>query len=61
MRLIKLSEVMNMTALSRATIYRKMEAGEFPQRINLGARNVAWEEGEVHEWVEEMVANSRVS
>ncbi|EIV1852782.1 AlpA family transcriptional regulator [Vibrio vulnificus] len=51
MRFLKLKEVMEKTALSRSAIYRKMNDGEFPKSISLGDRAVAWVEGEVDEWM----------
>lgn len=51
MRLIKLKEVMECTALSRASIYRLMAQDDFPKSVSLGERSVAWVESEVHEWV----------
>ncbi|MCI9689792.1 AlpA family transcriptional regulator [Vibrio parahaemolyticus] len=56
MRLIRLKEVMDQTALSRSAIYRKMKAGEFPQSVSLGDRAVAWVESEVQEWILEKVS-----
>ena len=34
--------VVQMTGVSRSTIYRWMENGEFPRQISLGANTVAW-------------------
>lgn len=36
MRLIRLKEVMDQTALSRSAVYRKMNEGSFPQSVSLG-------------------------
>ncbi|MGL6263346.1 AlpA family phage regulatory protein [Aeromonas jandaei] len=52
MRLIKLKEVIEMTTLSKATIYRLMSKGEFPGAIPLGPRAVAWKMCEVIEWID---------
>jgi prophage regulatory protein len=52
MRLIKLKEVMKLTALGRSSIYKLMKDGSFPQSISLGERSIAWEEGEVEDWVQ---------
>ncbi|TLX47333.1 transcriptional regulator [Pseudoalteromonas phenolica] len=56
MRLIKLSEVLNITGLSRATVYRFMSKDEFPKSVSLGANSVAWVEGEVEDWILAKVA-----
>ena len=41
-RLVRLPEVKDRTGLSRTSIYRKMEAGEFPKAIKLSANAIAW-------------------
>jgi len=50
-RIVRLSEVVALTGLSRSTIYAKMAAGNFPQRVALGARMTGWYEDEVKSWV----------
>ncbi|HHQ4530938.1 TPA: helix-turn-helix transcriptional regulator, partial [Aeromonas hydrophila] len=52
MKLIKLKEVVEMTTLSKATIYRLMKNGKFPCAIHLGAKAVAWKLSEIIEWIE---------
>ncbi|MGK0269457.1 MAG: prophage regulatory protein [Cocleimonas sp.] len=59
MRLIKLKEVMHLTALGRSSIYKMMEDKTFPKSINLGIRSVAWIESEILEWIEEIIANNQ--
>lgn len=51
-RLCRVAEVMNRTGLSRATIYRKMARGEFPQARQLGMNSVAWPESELLRWMQ---------
>ncbi|HGF5258543.1 TPA: AlpA family transcriptional regulator [Vibrio parahaemolyticus] len=55
MRFLKLKEVMEKTALSRSTIYRKMSEDVFPKSVNLGDRAVAWVESEVDDWMESIL------
>lgn len=59
MRLIRLKEVINLTALSRSSIYKKMNNDEFPKSVSLGDRAVAWIESDVIEWIENMIEQSR--
>ena len=42
---------------SFAHIARLEAAGQFPQRVRLGACRVAWVAEEVEAWIEERVAN----
>lgn len=51
-RLLKLPEVIKLTGVSKSAILRKENAGEFPKRIKLGARSVAWSETEINAWVQ---------
>ncbi|RJG40064.1 AlpA family transcriptional regulator [Motilimonas pumila] len=60
MRFLKLKEVMQKTALSRSTIYRKMNNDEFPKSICLGDRAVAWLESEVDEWMGTVLQNRNI-
>jgi prophage regulatory protein len=55
MRLIKLKEVMDCTGLGRSTIYNHIADETFPKPVSLGARAVAWVEGEVQDWILERV------
>jgi prophage regulatory protein len=50
-RLVRLPEVKDRTGLSRTSIYRKMEAGEFPLAIKLSTNAVAWRETELEQWI----------
>lgn len=52
-RLIRLHEVLHRTGLSRSTVYRRMELGQFPKPYPLGGRIVAWAESEIDRWIAE--------
>lgn len=49
-RYLRLPEVMRLTGLSRATIYRKIGDGSFPARVQISTNCVAWHESEVDAW-----------
>jgi prophage regulatory protein len=49
-RLLRLPEVMKLTGLSRATIYRLERAGRFPRRARISDNSVGWYEREVLAW-----------
>jgi prophage regulatory protein len=53
--IIKLPLVKEMTTLSRATIYRRMDENKFPKQIDLLGRAVAWVEQEVLDWIDERI------
>jgi prophage regulatory protein len=50
-RLVRLPEVKDRTGLWRTSIYRKMDAGEFPSAIKLSKNAVAWRETELERWI----------
>lgn len=52
LRILRLPEVMNRTALSRSTIYQYMTDGEFPESVELGSRAVGWVEDEINGWLQ---------
>jgi prophage regulatory protein len=41
-RLIPIVEVVRILGLSRATIYRLLDAGKFPSPVRIGIRAVRW-------------------
>lgn len=51
--LLTYSDVMTLIGVqSRSTLLNKIKAGQFPQPIKIGARNVRFKETEVLEWIE---------
>ena len=50
-RFIRRDEVISMTGLSAATIWRHENSGTFPARRQLGPNSVAWLESEVLAWM----------
>lgn len=48
---IRIRRVVQRTGLSRATIYRKVKAGTFPEPRQLGACCVGWYESEIDAWI----------
>jgi prophage regulatory protein len=58
MRLIRLSETMHKTGLSRTRLYEAMGRGEFPKPVKLtdDGRAIAWPEDEIEAWVQSRIA-----
>lgn len=50
-RILRLNAVLDRTGLSRATLYRKVEAGTFPRQLRIAARCTGWRESEINEWL----------
>ena len=52
-KVIKLSEVKQITTLSTASIYRQIKDNSFPKQIKLGERSSAWFYEEIMQWLED--------
>ena len=50
MKFLRIRQVMQLTGLSRMTIYRLELAGKFPKRRQLSQNSVAWLESDVTAW-----------
>ena len=52
-KLVKLSDVREITTFSSATIYRLISKGEFPKQIKLSERSSGWLLEEIYSWLEQ--------
>jgi prophage regulatory protein len=59
MRVLRLPEVSNATGLSRSTIFRLMQAGDFPPSIKLTSRTVGWYSTDIETWIVARAAASK--
>jgi prophage regulatory protein len=50
--ILRLASVQENTGLSRSTIYRMMDAGQFPRPLRLGPGSVGWRTSAVVGWVD---------
>nr|CCA82253.1 putative regulatory protein, AlpA family (modular protein) [blood disease bacterium R229] len=50
--MINRKKLLSMIPLSERTIFNMEQRGEFPRRIALTSRNVAWDLEEVEAWIE---------
>lgn len=57
-RYLLLKRVQERVPYSKTTIYRLINAGEFPKPIRLGANRVAWSEKSIDSWLAGKVAAS---
>ena len=54
-QIIKLPDVINLSSLSSASIYRLIKKGEFPKQIKLSERSSGWLLSEVEQWLDDKV------
>ena len=52
-RLLRLKDILTLTALGRSSIYRKMRASSFPEPLKIGWV-VRWRESEVQAWLADL-------
>ena len=45
-----------MTCLSKSSIYRLMDAGDFPKQILLGSRSVVWIRSDIEDWCSQKIS-----
>ncbi|EJE1164914.1 DNA-binding protein [Cronobacter sakazakii] len=50
-RLLRITDVINLTGLPKSTIYLKVKNNQFPSQVKIGTRSVAWVENEIQEWI----------
>jgi len=55
-KFMRLTQVKEMTCLSKTSIYRLMDEGDFPRQIPLGARSVVWVKSQVEDWCAQKVS-----
>ena len=57
-RMLRLSQVAAITGLSKTKIYQLQIQGDFPMRVQLSPRRVAWVESEVQAWLAARITSS---
>ncbi len=50
-RILRIGTVLKLTGLSRSTLYRKVQRGEFPKQIKLSERCAGWRQSSVLAWM----------
>ena len=58
-RLLRMPEVEQLCGLKRSSIYRAIDAGNFPQQVRLGARAVGFPASQVQAWITGRIADSK--
>ena len=60
-QLLRRTQVQELTGLSKTSIYKRMNEGNFPQSIALSPKPIRWVRGEVIKWIEEQILIARTS
>jgi len=59
MQLIRITEVSDITSLSKSSIYRRIRQGEFPSSISLGGSVRVWRLEQVQQWIADLIQAQR--
>lgn len=59
MHILRLPEVSQATGLSRSTIYRLVQTGNFPPPLKLTTRAVGWYSTDIDTWIAARAATSK--
>ncbi len=59
-QILKLKEISSLTKLSSSTIYRLVQAGEFPKPIKLAAHASGWLESDIDDWIRDRKEASEI-
>ena len=51
-RILRLPKVLELTGLSRTSIWRQIDAGTFPKSVKLGPRAVGWRASDIYGWLD---------
>lgn len=54
-KMYRLPDVMNMTGLSRSSIYLRISTNEFPKPVKIGRRAIGWPEESIIAWQAKMM------
>lgn len=54
--MLRMKSVIALTGLSRSTLYRLIESGDFPPGVRLTTHTIAWPASEVANWIQLRIA-----
>lgn len=57
-RMLRIAQVLALTGLGKTKIYELQNQGDFPMRVQLTPKRVAWVEAEVQAWLAARIASS---
>lgn len=50
-KILTLREVLDITKVSRSTLYQMLDRDEFPRPMKLGERKNGWTDAQIEEWI----------
>jgi len=58
-RILRLPEVISRTGISRSTIYRLIDQGEFPKPFSIIGRAKGWQASDIQIWIEGVIRKGK--
>lgn len=58
-KILRLPEVIELTGLSRSTIYARIAENKFPRSYSLGGRAVGWFKHEIDQWFDSLIEDKK--
>lgn len=58
LRMLRIAQVLALTGLGKTTLYQLQAEGDFPMRVKLTEKRVAWVEAEVQAWIAARIASN---
>ena len=55
-RILRIRTVLQRTGLSRATLYRRIQAGAFPKQVRISENCSGWRESAINCWMSDPMA-----
>lgn len=59
MNFYRMKDLIKLLTISRWTILRMIESGEFPKPVGLGPKSPRWPVNEVDDWIQERLAGRK--
>jgi len=56
---LRINDVTKITSISRSSIYRMINEGDFPVQIPIGNRQVRWSRQEVLDWCDKKLTTAK--
>lgn len=50
-KILRINEVVEMVGMSKSTIYRWIDKGQFPKYVKLGATSTGWYSDHIESWI----------
>ena len=57
---LRLKQVIEVTTLSKSSIYKRMSNGDFPKQISIGPQQVVWVKKDIDDWMNKQIQSATI-